>query len=303
MSLLAILTNIYLRHHFKPRAGAALLVPAVRARVGAMLKRQPPVPADIRCTPVPAAGRLCAAEWFETSGAQVTVLYLHGGGYFFGNIETHRPVCACLSRVARARVLSLDDRLAPEHFFPAAVDDALDWYRQLLTQVPASRLVIAGDSAGGGLALACLLAARAEGLPMPAASVLFSPWVDLACSGDTLRTLARADVMLTPDSMRQAAALYLNGRAPADPLASPLNADLCGLPPMLICASRHEILLSDATRLHARAQGAGVHSTLSLRSRLPHAWPTMVMLAEARVTLREAAAFIGTACGSLLPES
>jgi acetyl esterase/lipase len=127
---------------------------------------------------------------------------------------------------------------------------------------------------------------------MPAGIVLFSPWVDLACKGETMQTRARDEVMFSADSLEQAAALYLNGRAMQDPLASPLYADLSGLPPLLIYASRDEILLSDATRLHARAEAVGVKSTLRLQNGMPHVWPVILMLPEARSSLREVAAFM-----------
>ena len=153
-------------------------------------------------------------------------------------------------------------------------------------------MVFAGDSAGGGLALACLVASRDQGLPLPAGAVLFSPWSDLTCSGDTMKSLADVDVMFNPESLPEAAALYLNGKPANTPLASPLFADLKGLPPLMIHASKHEILLADSTRLHERAQQQGVTSELHLKAKMPHVWPTMVMLPEARQTLKECGAFI-----------
>lgn len=300
MSIQSFFANLYLRRQFKGKPQPTLDVPHARASVQAMARRYPPPPREIRHTRVPsdAARGLCAAEWLAVAQPQRTVLYLHGGGYFFCNLDTHRPVCSYLARVAQARVLSVDYRLAPEHPFPAAVDDALAWYRALLDEgVDPRRLTIAGDSAGGGLALATLLAAREAGLPMPACALLFSPWTDLACAGETMRTLADVDVMFQPHLLPQAAALYLNGRPATEPLASPLYADLRGLPPMLIHASNHEILLDDSLRLHGRAQAAGVRSELIRRNKLPHVWPTMVMLPEARASLKESAAFIARHTG------
>ena len=141
-------------------------------------------------------------------------------------------------------------------------------------------------------ALACMLAAREQGLPMPAGALLFSPWTDLTCSGETMKSLADVDVMFNPESLPEAAALYLNGKPSNTPLASPLFADLKGLPPLMIHASKHEILLADSTRLHERAQQQGVKSELHLKAKMPHVWPTMLMLPEARQTLKECGAFI-----------
>lgn len=299
MSVQSVLTNLFLRWQFKPKPGARLNVDVVRAGIQkrAALNARPPKDISRQAVAPQWDRGLCPAEWLSTLEPQYTVLYFHGGGYFFCGLDTHRPIGAYLARTANARLLSVDYRMAPEHPFPAAVDDAVAWYRELLRQgVAPENLVVAGDSAGGGLTLACLLAARDQGLPMPAGALLFSPWVDLACAGETYQTLARADVMFTPDALPQAAALYLNGRSPKEPLASPLYADLRGLPPLHIFASRHEILLADATRLHERARAAGVSSELSLRSRLPHVWPTMVMLPEARESLRESATFIHRVC-------
>lgn len=300
MSIQAILTNFMLRHTVRPKAGATLNVAAVRKKIA---KRSPPDVIRIakgieRATVAADAERgLCGAEWLKPADPQYTVIYFHGGGYFFGGAHTHRAVGSYLAKVSQASVLIVDYRLAPENPYPAAVDDAVAWYAEMIGQgVPPEKLIVAGDSAGGGLAVACLLAARQRGLPMPAGTLLFSPWVDLACLGETYKTMAKADVMFTAESVPRAAALYLNGVDPGDPLASPLYADLGGLPPMQIFASRHEILLADSTRLHERALAAGVKSSLTLKSRLPHVWPVLVFLPEARESLRECAAFIRRCC-------
>jgi len=294
MSIQAVMANMLLRWQFKRRSQGPIKVGATRHVVNRMAERYPPPPKDIRHTPVAAdtSRGLCAAEWLSVAEPERTVLYFHGGGYFFCGLSTHRPACAYLAKSAKARVLSVDYRLAPEHVFPAAVDDAVAWWRALLSEgVQPDQVVFAGDSAGGGLALACLVAARDQGLPMPAGAILFSPWTDLSCSGDTMQSLAKADVMFDPDSLPQAAALYLQGTPATTPLASPLFADLHGLPPLMIHASRHEILLADSTRLHERATQQGVASELHLRSRLPHVWPTMIMLPEARQSLHDCGVF------------
>lgn len=252
-------------------------------------------PADIEHTPVaanPGKG-LCPAEWLSVKNPERVVLYFHGGGYFFCSLDTHRAACGYLARRSKARVLSVDYRLAPEHPYPAAIDDAIAWWQELLSQgVKPEEVVFAGDSAGGGLALACLVAARDRGLPLPAGALLFSPWVDLTCSGDTFRTQAKTDVMFNPHLLPQAAELYLQGRPATDPLASPLFADLTGLPAMLIFASQHEILLADSTRLHDKATQSGVQSQLIVQPRMPHVWPIMIALPEAKVAMRQSGAFI-----------
>jgi monoterpene epsilon-lactone hydrolase len=221
------------------------------------------------------------------------VLYFHGGGYFFCSLSTHRPTCAYLARTAEAQVLSVDYRMAPENPFPAAVDDAVAWWKALLAQgLSPSEVVFSGDSAGGGLALACMLAARDQGLPMPAGALLFSPWTDLTCSGETMRTKAKDDVMFNAEALPEAASFYVKPQDLKNPLASPLFGDLTGLPEMLIFASNHEILLSDSTRLHDKAQRQGVKSTLIQRDKLPHVWPTMLMLPEARRDLKISGEFV-----------
>ncbi len=289
MSLAAFATNLYLRRRFKGKPHSTIDVERVRSGLKELTGKAKPLPADLRRTAVPASAERCPAEWLEPiAGATREVLYFHGGGYFFCDLDTHRPLCGSLARQAKARVLSVDYRLAPEAPFPAAVDDALAWYRQLDPR----RLVLAGDSAGGGLALACLLAARDAGLAMPRGVVLFSPWTDLSCSGETMATNAHADVMFRPEHLPMASALYLNGVDARTPLASPLFADLAGLPPLTLFASAGEVLRSDSERLHARALEAGVASTLTLERGLPHAWPTMLHLPEARATVRQTAKVI-----------
>lgn len=294
MSIQSFVTNLVLRHQFKRQGRGKLDVHKARHLVNKMAKRYPPPPAGIEHKPVAASTehQLCAAEWLSVAAPKRTIVYFHGGGYFFCSLETHRPTCAYLARTAQARVLSVDYRMAPEHVFPAAVDDAVAWWAELLQQgVDPKDVVFAGDSAGGGLVLACLVASRDKGLPLPAGAILFSPWSDLSCSGETMKTLADADVMFNPHSLPEAAALYLAGKPADTPLASPLFADLRGLPPLMIHASKHEILLADSTRLHERAKAQGVTSELHLKAKMPHVWPTMLMLPEARQTLKECGAF------------
>jgi epsilon-lactone hydrolase len=213
------------------------------------------------------------AEWVTAAGVADgrVIMYLHGGAYQLGSPATLRHLVALLSAAAQARALSVDYRFAPEHPFPAAVDDAVAAYRWLLAagHDPAS-IAIAGDSAGGGLTLATLVALRDSGDRLPAAAVAMSPWTDLALTGESLRTRADADEMITPAGMRQTAALYLAGADPRHPYASPLYADLHGLPPILIHVGDAEVILDDSTRFAARARLAGVDVTLEIWGEMPH---------------------------------
>jgi len=294
MSIQAFLTRWYLRSQFKPQPGTHVSVDEARQGMARMSRWQVPLPKGVhlKSLPADAAALLCPAEWLSVQAPQRTVLYFHGGGYFSCGLDTHRPVVAAISRRAQARVLSVDYRLAPEHPCPAAVEDALAWYRDVLSDTPAAQIVFAGDSAGGGLVVACLQAALQQGLPMPAGAVLFSPWVDLASTGESVQAQARTDVMFNPENLVDAAQLYLAGRSATDPVASPLYGNMEGLPALLIFASQSEILLSDATRLHDKAQAAGVTSQLVLQPNMPHVWPIMVMLPEAKASLRQVAAFM-----------
>jgi acetyl esterase/lipase len=201
------------------------------------------------------------------------MLYLHGGGYVIGSITTHRELAGRLSRAAAARVLIIDYRLAPEHPYPAAVEDATTAYRWLLQNgaMPA-RTVIAGDSAGGGLTVATLLALRDAGEPLPAAGVCLSPWTDMEGIGESMRTKAGVDPIVQRAGLLHFADLYLHGADPRSPLAAPLYANLQGLPPLLIQVGTRETLLDDATRLATRAQAEGVEVTLEPWEDMIHVW-------------------------------
>jgi len=216
-----------------------------------------------------------AAEWIDPSDAQTDriILFLHGGAYCLCSINTHRSMAAHIAEAARARALLIDYRLAPEHPFPAALEDAVGAYHALLDMgvAPAS-IVVAGDSAGGGLALALLISLRDAGAPLPAAAVCISPWTDLSLSGESMTTNARVDVMLNYQTLKQSAGYYLNGVNANMPLASPLFADLHNLPPLLIQVGTDEIILSDATRVAEKARVAGVDVTLKVWESMQHEW-------------------------------
>lgn len=215
------------------------------------------------------------AEWVMAPGASAerVMLYLHGGAYIVGSVNTHRTLAVDLSRVTGARILVVEYRLAPEHTFPAAVDDVLIAYSWLLSQgVSPKRLVVAGDSSGGGLTIALLVAIRDASEPMPAAAVCLSPFVDLAATGASMKTKVKADVMLRADLFEPVIKAYLGEADPCTPLASPLYADLHGLPPLLIQVGTDELLLDDATRIAARARAAGVEVKLEVWDGMFHSW-------------------------------
>ena len=231
------------------------------------------VPADVTCEKVDAGG--VKAEWIAAPGAAAdrVILYLHGGGYVIGSINTHRAMVSRIARASNARALSIDYRLAPEHPFPAAVEDATGAYKWLLVQgIKPAKIVIAGDSAGGGLAIAVLLALRDAGQPMPAGCVPISPWTDLEGTGDSIRTKAAKDPMVQQDNLAGSAKQYIGNADPKNPLISPLHADYRGLPPMLIHVGEAEILLDDATRVAERAKQAGVEVQLEVWDDMIHVW-------------------------------
>jgi epsilon-lactone hydrolase len=241
-----------------------------------------PMPADVVVTPVDAGG--VPAQWLEPPGGRAgTVLYLHGGGYQTGSVRSHGELAARIGRAAGADVLIVDYRLAPEHVFPAALDDALAAWRWLRTvaDVPARSLAVAGDSAGGGLAAALLVALRDAGEDCGAGAVLLSPWTDLACTGASILEREAEDPMIPPGVLEEMAALYLRGADPRDPKASPLYADLSKLPPLLVQVGTAEMLFSDAERLAAAAASAGVEVTLDVGEGLPHVYQLMADTLEA----------------------
>lgn len=220
-------------------------------------------------------------EWAEPAvhTANRTILYLHGGGYVIGSPASHRDMVSAIADAAQARALILDYRLGPEHPFPAAVDDALAAYRGLLQEgCAAQSLFIAGDSAGGGLTIATLLSIKQAGLPLPAAGICLSPWVDLTLESGTMISKAADDPLVTPDALRWMRDQYLAGQDPKATLASPLFADLSGLPPLLIQVGSEEVLLDDSRNLNDRAKAAGVEVTLEVWNGMMHVWHLMAMM-------------------------
>jgi acetyl esterase/lipase len=279
----------------KRRSDKPLNLALLRASMRNPPKRALRIPEGVTVTPVEAEG--LAFEVAEQTGNHTAqpaalVLYLHGGGYFYGSPRTHRQILIGLAKAMSVPVWGLDYRLAPEHPCPAAVEDAVAAYRWLAHKFPAARIVLAGDSAGGGLALATALGIRGEGLRAPSGIIAFSPWTDLAATGPSVDANARTCAMFRPAGLRKAADIYLAGRDARDPRASPLYADLAGLSPLLLFASRHELLLDDTLRLAEKATAAGVDVEVVLRDRLLHVWPIFVhLLPEAREAMQDVVRF------------
>lgn len=229
---------------------------------------------QVDVTSVDANGVL--AEWVAAPNANdnSAVLFLHGGAYILGSIESNRELAARISKSTRSRVLNIEYRLAPENPFLAAVEDATDAYRWVLDQgIDPAQIAIAGASAGGGLTVAALVSFRDSGSPMPACAVCISPWVDLECIGETMTSKAGVDPMIQRDGLVGIANIYLNGPDPRTPLAAPLHVDLTGLPPTLVLVGTWETLLSDSTRLVEKAESAGVDVTLEQWDEMIHVWP------------------------------
>jgi epsilon-lactone hydrolase len=231
------------------------------------------------------------AEWSTPPGANTerVVFYLHGGGYQMGSPLTHRGLVTRVARAASACALSVDYRLAPEHPFPAAVEDAVAAYKWLLRQgIDANRITFAGDSAGGGLAVATIIAVRDSGGALPAAAVCMSPLTDFAMEGESIRERAALDPFVQRKDIAAYGQRYLGpDRDLKTPLASPLYADLRGLPPILILVGSWEVLLDDSTRLAARAREAGVDVDLQIWEEMVHCWPSFApIFPEAEQAIR-----------------
>jgi acetyl esterase/lipase len=249
---------------------------------------------DTRCEPFRLENM--QAEWIVHRDAfdERVVLYLHGGGYVMGSIETHRAMISRISRAAAARVLLIGYRLAPEHPYPAALEDSTAAYQWLLAEGwDPARMAIAGDSAGGGLSIATLVRAREATVPLPAAMVCVSAWVDLEGIGESMTTKADVDPIVQREHVLLMARAYLGGANPRTPLAAPLYADLRGLPPMLIQVGGSETLMDDSLRLAARARGAGVEVILEPWEDMFHVWHYFAsLLPEGQQAIERIGSFI-----------
>ncbi|ASL43588.1 Monoterpene epsilon-lactone hydrolase [Burkholderia sp. AD24] len=301
MSWQSALATWYLRRQFRPET----LKPGINVeRARALTAKRawsPRVPRGWRLRELYGAGDTpLRGEWIEPAGESPaahispTVLFCHGGGYYFCSPKTHRSIVFGLAVRAKAAVFSLDYRLAPEHRFPAALDDATAAYRQLLADgIAPESIVIAGDSAGGGLALATLVALRDAGDPMPAGALLFSPWTDLAATGASIRSNDGLDPMFSGRAIAPAAQLYLGETPATHPHASPVYADLRGLPPLFMMAGSTEVLLDDSRRVADNARAAGVDCEFEVWEKMPHVWPIFApFIPEANRALDRSAAFV-----------
>ncbi|GAB7027834.1 alpha/beta hydrolase [Geotalea toluenoxydans] len=291
-SVQSVLQKLKLKYN-KPFTAPSVPLEKLRAMQEDAAERIP-LPKDVRTQTVVAGG--VDAEWVHPHEApkEKVLMYLHGGAYVMGSCNTHRALAAQIARACGMRALVLDYRLAPEHPCPAAIHDSVAAYRWLLHNgIQPGDLVIAGDSAGGGLALATLLSLRDSGEPMPAAAVCITPWADLTGMAESVKTRAKADPCLWPDHF-SFAGHYAGAHDRCDPLLSPLYADLSGLPPLLIQAAGDHILLSDSTGLAQRAKDAGVAVTLEVWQGMWHAFHLHApQLPEARSAIEAIGSFVG----------
>jgi epsilon-lactone hydrolase len=291
VSLRSELVRIGVRWFIKGRRRPT--VAAARRSIRAAARWIPRPPAGTEILAVDAGG--APGEFVATAASRRDrhVLFLHGGGYVAGSPALYRHFTWRIAAAARARVLAIDYRLAPEHPFPAALDDALAAYRWLLAGIAdPRRMVVMGDSAGGGLALALLLRLRDAGLALPAAAVALSPWTDLALTGASLALNAKSDPMINVADARLFAGCYLAGADPRNPYASPIYGNVAGLPPTLIHVGSDEILHDDAVRTAENLRAAGCRVQIDVWWRMPHGWHLFApVLPEARTAIARIGAF------------
>jgi acetyl esterase/lipase len=273
--LRTVLLDLSLRLRVKRNVGhlvsdAGLRKSAAAFRESAKNTHTPPF---VGVTRVDIAGR--TAEWVTaTDETDKAILYFHGGGFFFSSPKDHRPLIWRLARATSRRVLAIDYRKAPDHVFPAWLDDAFATYQHALAEgIAPEDIVLSGDSAGGNIALALTHRLRREGVPLPDSLVLFSPWADLTCSGKTYGTKSRRDAMFKGPATRELGRYLTRGRDPRDPEISPVHADFTGFPRMLVFAGSTEIFLDDARAVVRKAAAAGVDARLVVYRHMPHIFP------------------------------
>jgi acetyl esterase/lipase len=270
-------------------------VPTLRAAFSELMARVPVAP-DVQQSPVEIGGVAGVEVTVQGNEAENVILYFHGGVYVIGYAAATVPLVGDLVRRTGTKAITLEYRLAPEHPYPAAVEDARAAYVGLLAQgIAPGQIALAGESAGGGLAVALLLALREAGVPLPSCAYLMSPYADLTLSGETLTAKQEVDPLLTPEGLRARVPDYAGGADAADPLISPIFGELRDLPPLLIQVGSHEVLLSDALRLAARAAISDVPVTLEVTPGVPHVFQAYAaLLDEAGAALDRAAGFVKT---------
>jgi len=296
-SLRAELVRLGLRLTFK-RNGSQANVEAVRRRLQMFGYFVPRPPRDTQVSRLDLDGVPAVHVATPRSLGNRHLLYLHGGGHISGTPGLYRDFTWRLADATAARVTILDHRLAPEHPFPAALDDAVTAYRRLLSDgADPRRMAIAGESSGGGLTLSTLLRLRDEGLPLPAAAAVLSPWTDLALTGPSLQTNAKADPMISSSHATRLVAKYLAGADPRTPYASPLYGDPTNLPPILIQVGSDEVLLDDSVRMAERLRAAGCQVEIEIWPRMPHAWQLWArVIPEAGAAIARIGEFIESNC-------
>ncbi|MDJ0839727.1 MAG: alpha/beta hydrolase [Acidobacteriota bacterium] len=293
MSWQAFISRQVVRMIVKSGGGKNVPHEKVRRHFETVVGKVPGPPFQVDTEEISVEGVPCT--WYRTGiNDQGVILYFHGGGYVVGSPRTHRALVSYLARRSGAAVLSVDYRLAPENPFPAAVEDAVKVYKYLVESgIPVAKTAVGGDSAGGGLTFATLVHSRDHGLPMPAAAFAFSPWTDLSLSGDSVTTNRHREVLIHNEELRRFSAYYLGETEPETPLASPLFADLSGLPPVFIQVSSAEVLRDDSLRMEERLKEAGVPVTCEVWRKMQHVWQFLPgRLPEARKALRNTADFL-----------
>jgi acetyl esterase/lipase len=261
-----------------------------------------PTPGDVTLEPVRIAGRNCEIYSTPNASADNLVIYFHGGGFALGSLSGYRHFASELGRAAEARVLAVDYRLAPEHVYPAAIDDGIAAYRFALKQgISPARIAVMGDSAGASIALGSVLAAHAADLPAPACAVCVSPWIDLTVTGASMTSKASEDPFVTREGAIGSAQMYLNGADPRASFAAPLHADLSFIRSMLIQVGSAETLLDDSVRLAGVAGAAGVETRLEIWSGMIHIWPFFYPTVRAgRKAIAQAGSFVREAMAGTL---
>ncbi len=290
ISLQARFWRIILRKIFKEKR---LTIEGNRARSADTAKLMR-IPKGVTVTDINANG--LPSKWVSPSNPTLgkVILHLHGGGYVTGGADSHLMMCIPMAQTLKMKILLPEYRLAPEHPFPAAVDDAVKAYRWLLMQgYSPKNIIISGDSAGGGLSLATVLTLRNAGDPLPAAIVCMSPWTDLTFTGSSHISKAKADCVLMTDVLREWAACYAGAETPNHPLISPIYADFHNFPPLLIQVGSDEVLLDDSRMLAEKAKSAGVDVTLKIWEEMWHVWPALGdLIPESKRAFEEIGDFI-----------